>query len=104
MSTLTIIEGQGVGKQTSGDQQAMMLPFITIQRVTFTGTAGYSAAVNSNAGLVRLYADANCTFLGSITSSASVGSLSGVPLDASTPEYFAVPKNGTIYFSVVARG
>lgn len=32
MSTLTIVEGQGVGKQASSDQQAMMLPYITIQR------------------------------------------------------------------------
>lgn len=102
MSTLTIIEGQGVGKQITGEVQAMMLPFVTLQKVTFTTTAGYSAAVNSNTGLVRLYADATCSVLASTTSSAAVTSVTGIPLVSSTPEYFAVQKGQTTYFSVVA--
>lgn len=102
MSTLTIIEGQGVGKQVTGQQQAMMLPYVALQAVTFTTTPGYSAAVNSNAGLVRLYVDASCRVLASTVSSASVTSVTGIPMTASTVEYFGVPKNGTIYFSVVA--
>lgn len=102
MSTLTIIEGQAVGKQTTGEQQAMMLPFVTLQRVTFTTSAGYSAALNAKTSLVRLYADANCSVLPALTSSASVGSTSGIPLVAGTAEYFSVPRDGTIYFSVIA--
>ena len=103
MSTLTIIEGQGVGLQAGGNaQQAMMLPFVTLQRVTFTTTAGYSAALNTNTSLVRLYADANCSVLASTTSSAAVTSVTGVNLASSTVEYFAVPPGGTIYLSVVA--
>lgn len=103
MSTLTIIEGQGVGKQTTGEQQAMMLPFITIQNVSFTTTPGYSAGTNPNTSLVRLYTDATCTVLASTTSSASVGSVSGIVMASSTAEYFSVPKGQSIYFSVVAK-
>ncbi len=102
MSTLTIVEGQGVGKQASSDQQAMLLPHIAIQRVTFTGTAGYSAALNANTSLVRLYVDANCSLLASTTSSAAVTSLTGINLVSSTVEYFSVPIGGIIYFSAVA--
>lgn len=102
MSTLTIVEGQGIGKQQSGSQQAMMLPFITIQRVTFTGTAGYSAALNRNTTLVRIYTDANASMIVG-ASSASVGSLTGVPLVASTVEYFSVAAGSAVnYISVVA--
>jgi hypothetical protein len=104
MSTLTIIEGQGVGKGFGNEQQAMLLPFITIQRVTFTGTQGNSAALNSNTSLVRLYADAACSVLASTISSASVGSTTGILMVASSLEYFSVPAGGTIYFSVVAIG
>ena len=104
MSTLTIIEGQGIGKQPSNDIPAMMLPFTTIQRVTFSTTAGYSAATQSSTGLVRLWADATCTVLATLASSASVGSLSGIPLVSSTPEYFCVPQGQAIYFSVISKG
>lgn len=106
MSTLSIIEGQGVGKQASSDQQAMTLPVVAGQAVTFSGTPGYSAATNANTSLVRLYADATCTVLASTTSSASVasGTVTGIPLVSSTIEYFSVPTGGGIYFSVVAKG
>lgn len=104
MSTLTIVEGQGVGKQPSNDIQAMMLPFTTLANVTFTGTPGYSTGTQSSTGLVRLYADASCAVLASITSSASVTSLTGLPLVSSTAEYFSVPVGRTIYFSVVSKG
>jgi hypothetical protein len=82
----------------------MMLPFITLQNVTFTGSAGYSAATNSNTGLVRIYVDAACKVVASTTSSAAITSLSGISMTASTFEYFAVPKGQSIYFSVVGVG
>lgn len=102
MSTLTIVEGQGVGKQSSGDIQAMMLPYITIQRVTFTGTAGYSAKINSNANLVYLYVDANAAFSATPGSSGSVAS-TDFPLVSSTGMFFAVNPVGSTYINVVAR-
>lgn len=103
MSTLTIVEGQGVGVQAGGQgQQAMALPFITLQRVTFTTTAGYSAALNANTSLIYVAADANCSMLASTVSSASVTSLTGFPLVSSTGTFFSVPKGGTIYISAVA--
>jgi hypothetical protein len=103
MSTLTIVEGQGIGVQVGGNaQQAMLLPHITIQRVTFTGTAGYSAGLNANTSLIYVVADANCSMLASITSSASVGSLTGFPLVSSVPLFFSVPAGGVIYISAVA--
>jgi len=103
MSTLNIIEGQGVGKQASSDQQAMLLPYITLQNVTFTGTAGYSVALNANTTLVRLWADAECTVLPSTTSSASVGSATGIVLATDTAEYFSVPPGRVVYFSVISH-
>ena len=102
MSTLTIIEGQGVGKTPSADIQAMMLPFLTLSRVTFTSTAGYSTGTGSNTNLVYLYTDASVSVLASTTSSASVTSTTGFPLVASTGMYFSVPQGKTIYFSAVA--
>lgn len=102
MSTLYIVEGQGTGKQATGEQQAMLMPYITIQRVTFTGAAGYSAALNANTSLVRIWTDAQAAVKASATSSAAVAS-NDMPLAALTPEYFAVPTGGGIYFSVISN-
>lgn len=101
MSTLQITEGQGIGRQSTGEQQAMTLPLIGTQTVTFTGTAGYSAATNAKTTLVRLFSSAQCAVVADIVSSSSVGSSSGFILAANTPEYFAV--SGGIYFSVISN-
>lgn len=103
MSTLTIVEAVGVGKQASGDIQAMMLPYITIQRVTFTGTAGYSARISPNANLIYLYVDANAAFTATANSSGTVAS-TDFPLVSSTGMYFGVNPVGSTYISVVSRG
>jgi hypothetical protein len=104
MSTLTIVEGQGIGVQVGGNaQQAMMLPHIAIQRVTFSGTAGYGAALNKNTTLIYVRADAAASLLMASVSSGSVGSLTGFPLASGEGQYFSVAAGSAINFpSVVA--
>lgn len=105
MSTLTIVEGQGVGKQASGDIQAMAVPFTAdVATVTFTTTAGYrTTATSTKTNVVYVYTDAACSILPSAAASAAVTSVNGFPMVASTGQYFST--NGApIYFSVVAKG
>jgi len=104
MSTLTIVEGQGVGKQGSSDQQAMLLPFITVQNVTFTGTQGSSLALNANTSLIYVVPSANCAIGAIVGSAGSVGSTTGFPLVASTGMFFSVPTGGSIFITAVGVG
>jgi hypothetical protein len=103
MSTLTVVEYQGVGKQPSNDIQAPMLPYITIQKVTFTGTAGYSAQLNANTQLVQLFTDGQCNVLASTTSSASVGSATAIILATTDKPFYTVKRSSGLYFSVISN-
>ena len=100
MSTLTIVEYQGVGKQPSNDIQAPMLPYITIQKVTFTGAAGYSAQLGATTQLVQLMTDGQCNVIPSTTSSAAVGSADGLILATIDKPFYCVAPSSGLYFSV----
>ncbi len=102
MSTLYILEGQSVGKTGSGEPQAMQMPYVTLQKVTFTGTAGYSAKLNDNTSVFRLWADSQVSVEISTVSSASVGS-ANIVLASNTPEYFACGLKSSIYISAVSN-
>jgi len=100
MSTLTIVEYQGIGRQPSGDIQAPMLPYLTIQKVTFSGAAGYSARLSEATQLVQLMTDGQCNVLPSTTSSAPVGSADAIILATTDKPFYTVRRGAGLYFSV----
>lgn len=103
MSTLQITEGQGTGKFSTNGIQAMTLPLIATQNVTFTGTVGYSlTATNTKTNVVRLFSSAQCAVVADTVTSSSTGSSSGFILAANTPEYFAT-NGAAIFFSVISN-
>lgn len=103
MSTLQITEGQGTGKFSTNGIQAMTLPAVNTQNVTFTGTAGFSVtATSAKTNVVRLFSSAQCAVVADVVSSASVASSSGFILAANTPEYFAT-NGAAIFFSVISN-
>lgn len=101
MSTLYILEGTGVGKTGASDIQAMMMPYVALQKVTFTGAAGYSAKLNTGTTVFRVWSSDNVSLEISTTQSASVGS-ANIVLAASGAEYFACAPNSGLYISAIS--
>ncbi len=98
MSTLTITEFQGVGKQASSDQQAATLLSATTQKVTFTGAVGFSAPLQVGTTLVRLFSDAACAVKMAATSASAAST--DLPIASGSPEYFAA--TGSVVISAIS--
>lgn len=89
MSTLYITEYEELAKDGTGAViQAGKEPAITTQTVSFTGTAGVSAAFNARTNYVRLYADGAGFLLFGVSPTAVTAS--GTPIALTTAEYFGV--------------
>lgn len=67
--------------------EAALLPAITTQKVTISGTSAQSAALNADTKFVRVMADANCCILAAADPTATTSNL---PLTAEGAEYFGV--------------
>lgn len=70
----------------------------TYQTVTFTGTAGQSAAFDADTSIISIMADANCAVVVGTNPTAVV---TDFPIDANTRQDFAVEPGQKI--SVIAR-
>ena len=82
-------------------QQVAMVPGGAVQNVSFTSTAGASAAVDNATIGVRLLSDTDCWFLCSKAATAATSS-NGIRLIANQGEYFGVPPGGAYRFSFVS--
>jgi len=102
MANLYITEFQGVGKQSTSDQQAALQPAITQQKVSFTGTAGVSAALNANTTLVRVTVDGIASIRFSALST-DLATVSYPRMAADTVEYFAVPPSSGLFISAITN-
>ena len=102
MSNLYITELQGVGKQSTSDQQAATQPAITQQKVAFTGTAGVSAALNANTSLVRITVDGIASIRFS-TAASDLATTSYPRMAADTVEYYAVQPGATTFISAITN-
>ena len=65
----------------------------TIQNVSYTATAGLSAAFSAATALIRIVTTTDAYILISMAGTA-VTSTTGVLMAAMVPEYFEVPKGG----------
>lgn len=96
MSTLYIEEYAIIGTiptnaQTLGpvQVQAASQPRLAAQNISFTGTAGTSAAFNSATRLVRIHTDGICSYRFSAAGTAAATTDSRMAAD--TTEYWVVP-------------
>lgn len=96
MSTLYIEE---YGSAGSAGLQCAPQPALATQAVSFTGTAGASAAFNPGTRLVRITANAACH---RIFGTAPTATTSHPRLGEGVIEYFEVPASGTLKVSAVA--
>lgn len=71
--------------------------------VAYTGTAGTTAAVDSNATAVRVMATTDCFIEITVAGTAAVAN-TGLYLPAYIPEYFACPANAKVSAIQVASG
>jgi len=88
MATLQIIEYASLGNDASGlIPQVPQLPPLATQNITFTGTAGQSAALNKDTRFVCLIADAAYRFAAGSNPTATSTDQRGL---ADSPEFFGV--------------
>lgn len=87
MATAYIREYREAYVQQGSSIQIANEPAITDQTVSFTGTAGTSAAFNANTKFVRIQTDGICSFLFGASPTALTTS---ARLAAGTTEYFGV--------------
>jgi len=98
MATLYIQEYKEVAFDAGGGRiQAGREPAIASQAISFTGTAGLSAALNAETNFVRIYSTA-AAFLKFGTAPVAVTG-TDCPVAADTAEYFGV--HGGIKISAV---
>ena len=88
MSTMYISEYEELASSENGMVQAGREPSVTTQKVTFTGTAGASAAFNSRTKFIRVSCDAAAFLAFGLDPTAVTAT--DLPVQASTPEYFGV--------------
>lgn len=89
MATLYITEYQGTGLQPNQSIQSPMEPPLATQALTYTGTAGVSAAFSAKTQLVRITSEAVCSYL--FSSAGTAATTSSPRLAAGVSEYHAVP-------------
>ena len=90
MATLYIQEYERLVNNPVGNQviQAGQEPAVTNQTVTFTATAGASAAFNSSTNFIRVYSDtAGYIKFGAAPTAVTA---TDMPISANTPEFFGV--------------
>ncbi len=89
MPTLYVAEYEGIGQsQPQGSIPAAIAPALDVQAVSYTGTAGTSAAFGSSTKLVRITSDGTCSFRFSTDGSAATTSYPR--LASGAVEYFYV--------------
>lgn len=97
MATLKVTEGAVSGMQNPVLAQVMKLKGVTQNPVTFTGTAGVSAAFQSTTRIIRVVSDANCAVKVGASDVAAVAT--DTQLQAGKEEYFFV--DGGDYISAI---
>ncbi len=88
MSTMYISEYEELASSENGMVQAGREPAVVVQKATFTGTAGASAAFNARTKFIRVSCDA-AAFLSFGVAPTAV-TATDLPVQANTPEYFGV--------------
>lgn len=99
MATLYITEYAAPGR-SGGLFPLAMEPANTIQTVSYTGTAGQSAAFKTNTTFVRIHTDGICSILFGTNPTATT---SHSRMVAGQTEYFAVPSNLSYKVSAVVN-
>jgi hypothetical protein len=88
MSNLSVTEYDNTTLDARGETMPVATnPGVTIQNITFTATAGVSAAFDRNTKLVRVISDADCRILFGVSPTAVV---TDMLLKAGSAEYFGV--------------
>jgi len=101
MSTMYIAEFQSIGKEVGIETQAAVVPPLAVQNITFTGTAGQSAALNANTTLVRITVDGIASIRFSTAGTAATTAYPRMAAD--TVEYFCVPQGSALIISAVTN-
>lgn len=97
MATLKVTEGAVSGMQSPVLSQVMKLKGVVQNPVSFTGTAGRSAAFASATRIIRVVSDANCAV--KVGASDVMAVATDTPLQAGKEEYFLV--DGGDYISAI---
>ena len=88
MSNLSVTEYDNTTLDARGDSMPVATnPGVTIQNISFTATAGVSAAFDRDTKLVRVISDADCRILFGANPTAVV---TDMLLKAGSVEYFGV--------------
>jgi hypothetical protein len=103
MSNLYILEGTCIGKQSSSGVQAVMLTGNeTVQKVSFTGTAGVSAALNANTTVYGISADGIMSFrVGKLVTDLATTSYPRLAADQWL--FFSCPPNSGLFISAITN-
>jgi hypothetical protein len=97
MSNMYITEYASIGGNRS---QISQEPAIAVQKVSFTGTPGLSAAFNNATVFVRVHVDGIASIKFGTAPTAAV---TDPRLPADTTEYFAVPPAGAFKVSAITN-
>lgn len=87
MSTLSVTQFK-VAPGHGGTWQLANQPPVAVENVSFTGTAGTSAAVDGQVSIIRIVADAACHVS---FGTAPTATSSDMYLPANVVEYFGIP-------------
>jgi hypothetical protein len=98
MATAYIEEYAQLMRDSTGEMGYVPVqPSIATQTVTYTGTAGQSAAFSSKTRMVRIHADGICSYLFGANPTATTAK---PRMAASTTEYFGVQPGDKVSFIV----
>ncbi len=99
MSSLYISEYSSIGVSYGQGMQAPQEPRLAAQKVSYTGTAGASSALNANTRLIGLSSDGIFSYR--ITTAGTAAAVTDFRVPAGTILYFAV--NGGEIISAITN-